>query len=56
MKAALSKIVELFVGPDRREKNNPAHRSYCICGALKPEDEGREREASLKTSSRPRGY
>jgi hypothetical protein len=55
MKAALSRILEFFVGHDRREKNHPVHRSYCICGALKPEGEGREGEASLKTSSRPQG-
>jgi hypothetical protein len=36
MKTALSRILEFFVGHDRREKNNPAHRDYCICGAPKP--------------------
>jgi hypothetical protein len=56
MKAALSRILEFFAGHDRRGKNNRVHRSYCICGALKPEGEGREDEASLKTSSRPQVF
>jgi hypothetical protein len=55
MKAALSRILEFFVSYDRREKSHPVLRSYCICGALKPDGEGRKREASLKTSSRPQG-
>jgi hypothetical protein len=56
MKTALSRILEFFVGHDRREQNHPVNRSYCICGALKREAEGRERETSLKTSSRPQGF
>lgn len=49
MKAALSRILEIFVSHDRREKRGPVHRSYCICGALKPEVEGPKRESLLKT-------
>jgi hypothetical protein len=55
MKAALSRMIEFFVGNHRRQKNRPVHRSYCICGALKPQGEGREGEVSLKTSRRPQG-
>ena len=53
MKTALSRILEFFVGQDRSKENALVHRSYCICGALKPEAEGREPEASLEKSSRP---
>ena len=53
MKTALSRILEFFVGQDRSKQNALVHRSYCICGALKPEAEGREPEASLEKSSRP---
>ena len=53
MKTALSRILEFFAGHDRREKNNPVHRDYCICGAPKPEEaRRRKREPSLKTESR----
>jgi hypothetical protein len=55
MKTALSRILEFFVGHDRREQDHPLNRSYCICGAFKPEAEGRQREASSKTPSRPQG-
>ena len=50
MKTPLSKILEFFAGSDRRKMNNPAHREYCICGALK-QVEKRKREASSKTES-----
>jgi hypothetical protein len=53
MKTALSRILESFVGHDRREKNNPVYRDYCICGAPKLEEaRRRKREPSLKTDSR----
>src|SRR5208337_4639249 len=42
MKTALSRMLEFFVGHDRRENNNPVHRSYCVCGALKPEVERKD--------------
>ena len=35
MKRGLSRILEFFFGHDRREKNSPVHRDYCVCGALK---------------------
>jgi hypothetical protein len=52
MKAALSRILEFLAGHDRRGKSDREHRSYCICGAIKPEGKGQEGEMSLKTSSR----
>jgi hypothetical protein len=52
MKTAVSKILAFFAGHDRREKNYPIPRSYCICGALKPEVVSPRPEASLKTESR----
>ena len=53
IKQALSKILEFLVGHERRQGNNSVHRSYCICGALKPEVERREHEVSTKTKSSP---
>lgn len=55
MKTALSRMFELFAGHDRSKKRNPTDRSYCVCGALKPQAEKEKREASLKTESRPPG-
>jgi hypothetical protein len=52
MKKALSRILEFIAGHDRRKQNNPVPRSYCICGALKPEVGGQKRGSSLKTESR----
>jgi hypothetical protein len=53
MKKALWSMLEFFVGHNRREKTNPVHREYCICGAPKPEEgRRRKREPSFKTESR----
>ena len=53
MKKALWSMLEFFVGHNRREKTNPVHREYCICGAPKPEKaRRRKRELSFKTESR----
>jgi hypothetical protein len=46
MKTALSRILQFLVGRDRRENDPQAHHTYCACGALKPDTEARELEAS----------
>ncbi len=51
MKSALSKLFGFVAGYDRREKSNPAQRSYCVCGAYKRQAEGIRSDASLKTDS-----
>jgi hypothetical protein len=52
MKNALLKMLSFFVGREQGEKNHPVGRSYCVCGALKPEVGGKERESSLKMHGR----
>ena len=52
MKAAFSKILRFFVSSGPGSKVNGGNRSYCICGALKPEAETKEPEAQLKTERR----
>jgi hypothetical protein len=51
MKNALLKMLSFFVGREQGEKN-PVGRSYCVCGALKPEVGRKERESSLKMQGR----
>jgi hypothetical protein len=51
MKKPLLKMLSFFVGREQSEKNDPVGRSYCVCGALKPEGR-KERESSLKMERR----
>jgi len=55
MKKPLLKMLSFFVGRGQGEKNNPVGRSYCVCGALKPEAGRKEREPSLKMQGRQQG-
>jgi hypothetical protein len=48
MKKPLLKVLCFFVGREQGEKNNSVGRSYCVCGALKPEAGRKERELSLE--------
>jgi hypothetical protein len=52
MKKPLLKMLSFFVGREQGEKNDPVGRSYCVCGALKPEAGGKERESSWKMQGR----
>jgi hypothetical protein len=52
MKKPLLKMLSFFVGREQGEKNDPVGRSYCVCGALKPEVGRKERESSLKMQGR----
>ena len=52
MKRGLSRILEFFFGHNRREKNSPVHRDYCVCGALKVAPNPQKREAPPRAESR----
>jgi hypothetical protein len=52
MKKPLLKMLSFFVGRELGEKTDPVGRSYCVCGALKPEVGRKERESSLKMQGR----
>jgi len=52
MKTAVSRLLEFFFGHNRREKNSPVHRDYCVCGALKVAPNPQKREAPPTAESR----
>jgi hypothetical protein len=45
-----------LIGHRQREQGEPVHQSYCICGALKPENAKVGRGASLQTNGRSSGF
>jgi hypothetical protein len=51
MKAALSRILQLFAGHERRETNEPVRHGYCACGALKAAPNSQQHEASPRAES-----
>jgi hypothetical protein len=52
MKNPLLRMLSFFVGREQGEKNDPVGRSYCVCGALKPEAGRKESESSIKMQGR----